>query len=167
MGRRPDSGPHLPTRLGTSTLFGEMSETGIPTEAEWRSEPWGIDTPCAYRDFFGKTLAQAFDLFVKNALYYQEDIMFMPLACFRYYLHAYIDYLLSDKSVGDSDGASAFFGIVECRSDDINCSDEVLRSRVSKVLFGLRDGQHRYGAEPEVYGDFRTRADEAIKLIER
>ena len=41
--------------------------------------------------------------------------MFMPLACFRYYIHAYLDYLLSDKSEGDSDGASCFFGLIEFR----------------------------------------------------
>jgi hypothetical protein len=62
-----------------------MGEMTIPAEVDWRSEPWGIDTPWAYKHFFGKNLAEAFDLFVENAMHYQEDIMFMPLACFKYY----------------------------------------------------------------------------------
>ena len=44
----------------------------IPSEADWRSEPWNIDTPYAYKNFFGKTLAEGFNLFVENALRYQE-----------------------------------------------------------------------------------------------
>jgi hypothetical protein len=143
-----------------------MDDTRIPTEADWRSEPWDLDIPYAYRHFFGKTLAEAFDLFVENALCHQEDIMFMPLACFRYYVHAYIDYLLSDKSAGDSDGASCFFGIVECRKEDINGSGEGLRRRVRDVLLRLREEQQWFHAEPEIYGDFRVRGAEVLKLIE-
>ena len=138
----------------------------IPAEADWRSEPWDLDIPYAYEHFFGKSLVEAFDLFVENALRYQEDIMFMPLACFEYYIHAYMDYLLSDKSAGDSDGANCFFGIVECRSHDICGGGDVLRRRVVEVLDRLRTRQPWYDATPEIYGDFAVMADEAMKLIE-
>lgn len=144
-----------------------MDDMRIPTEADWHSEPWTIDVPYAYRHFFGKNLVEAFDLFVENALCYEEDVMFMPLACFRYYLHAYIDYLLSEKSVGDSDGANCFFGLVECRTDDINGTGEILQRRVRDVLTRLRNSQQWYDAEPEVYGDFKARADAALRLIEQ
>jgi hypothetical protein len=143
-----------------------MSEIRVPTEADWRSEPWGIDTPWAYRHFFGKSSAEAFDLFVENALFYQEDIMFMPLACFNYYVHAYMDYLLSDKSAGDADGASCFFGIVEVRCHDICAGGESLRRRVREVLDRLRNGERWYDAQPEIDGQFSARADEATRLIE-
>ncbi|MEI7929683.1 MAG: hypothetical protein WCH40_14125, partial [Verrucomicrobiales bacterium] len=70
----------------------------IPTEIDWRSEPWDLDIPYAYKHFFGKDLQEAFDLFVDNSACYQEDIMFMPLVCFRYYVLAYTSYLLSEQS---------------------------------------------------------------------
>ena len=143
-----------------------MSEMRIPTEADWRSESWGIDTPSAYRHFFGKDFAEAFDLFVQNALYYQEDIMFMPLACFNYYVHAYMDYLLSDQSAGDCDGANCFFGIVEVRCQDIQAGGEELRRRVREVLDRLRSGQQWYDADSEIYGQFSVRAERATRLIE-
>jgi hypothetical protein len=143
-----------------------MKPMAVPTEADWRSEPWDIDTAYAYENFFGKSLAEAFDLFVENAIRYQEDILFMPLACFEYYVHAYIDYLLSDKSKGDSDGANCFFGLVDNRKTDIRSSVDDLRSRVVEVLTRLRSEQQWYDANPGIYGDFAARADEAMKLIE-
>ena len=80
----------------------------IPSESDWRSEPWGIDTPYAYNHFQGKSREDAVEFFVENAIYYQEDIMFMPEACFRYYIHSYMDYLFSGRSAGDSDAANCF-----------------------------------------------------------
>ena len=58
----------------------------IPTEADWRSERWDLDVAHAYGHFFGKSIAEALDLFAEDALTYQEDILFMPFLCFRYYL---------------------------------------------------------------------------------
>ena len=144
-----------------------MNEMRIPTEVDWRSEPWGIDTPYAYEHFFGKGRAEAFALFVENAMLYQEDVMFMPLACFKYYLHPYMDYLLSDESAGDSDGASCFFGIVEIRSRDIYVGGEDLRRRVTEVLGCLRNRQQWYNAEPKIYGEFSVMAEKAMTLIAR
>jgi hypothetical protein len=133
--------PHILLKTPES-LFDSMNTMTIPYESDWRSEPWGIDTPCAYEHFSGKTLDEAFDLFVKDSLYYQEDIMFMPVLCFRYYVHAYMNYLLSDKSGGDCDGASCFFGLIEVRKDDICTSADKLRNRISEVL-------HYIGARQE------------------
>lgn len=137
----------------------------IPTEADWRSEPWCLDIPIAYEHFFGKSLDEAFALFVKNALYYEEDVMFMPLICFRYYIHAYMSYLLSPSSAGDSDGGSCFFGLVEGRLVDIQTSDSHLLARVEEVLRRLRDNQEFYGASEEIYGSFRKKAELSLKRI--
>lgn len=78
----------------------------IPNDADWRSEPWGIDVEDAYRCFFGKSMIEAIELFEENALARQEDVMFMPGPAFRFYVRAYCAYLLSEAARGDSDGAS-------------------------------------------------------------
>lgn len=138
----------------------------IPTEADWRSEPWDLDIPYAYKHFLGKNLEEAFDLFVDNALCYQEDIMFMPAACFRYYLIAYTNYLLSEASKDDSDGASCFFGIIECRKDDIHKLEDLVVSQIRKTLERLRDNQAWYDADKEIYGRFQARSESCLKLIQ-
>lgn len=138
----------------------------IPSEAEWRSEPWDLDIPYAYEHFFGKGREEAVSLFVDDSLYYQEDIMFMPVACFYFYVHAYIDYLMSEQSEGDSDGPSCFFSIVEVREHDILNGSEELKQRVRTLLRRLGERQTWYDAEPDIYGDFQARAEAYLRLLE-
>ena len=137
----------------------------IPTEADWRSQPWGIDMPYAYRHFSGKDMEAAIRLFEEDALTYQEDLMFMPVACFHYYAHAYISYLLSPKSQGNSDGASCFFGLVRFRLEDIRNSDPQLVERVKEVLVRLRDNQKWYKAQWAIYGSFKKKAESLLKKL--
>jgi hypothetical protein len=137
----------------------------IPTEADWRSEDWGVDVPKAYQHFFGKSHKEAVALFSENSLLYQEDIMFMPAACFRFYVHAYMDYLMSPESNGDSDGANCFFGVVEQRCKDIKAAGEAMTQSVAEVLAGLAANQERFDAPPDVYGDFGLRTARCQQMI--
>lgn len=50
----------------------------IPTEDDWRSEPWCLDIPIAYEHFSGKSLSEAVSMFDDNAICYQEDDVFRP-----------------------------------------------------------------------------------------
>lgn len=133
----------------------KMSE--IPTERDWRSEPWSLDISYAYKHFAGKSIDEVVTLFEEHPIYYQEDIVFMPVACFRYYLNAYMRYLLSDASRGDSDGASCFIAIIDSRHGDLNSCDSNTRSQVSAVLDRLANSQEWYEADEDIYGDFRKR----------
>ena len=138
----------------------------IPTEDDWRSEPWDLDIPGAYDRFAGKAIAEAVDLFNDDSLHYQEDLMFMPTACFRYYIHAYIGYLMSKESEHDSDGASCFFGLVEHRHKEITTFDDSEQARMSAVLDHLGVSQEWFDADKSIYGDFQERADESRKLLQ-
>jgi hypothetical protein len=138
----------------------------IPTEADWRSEPWDLDIPYAYKNFAGKSHEQAVALFQQNALCYQEDVMFMPRACFLFYIHAYIDYLLSDVSRGDADGANCFFSLVESRANDIR-GNAAVHSTVERVLRHLATRQEWYDADPAIYGDFGERAVADLQRLRR
>ncbi len=138
----------------------------IPTNEDWRSEPSNLDAQCAYEHFFGKSLKESASLFVDNALYYQEDLMFMPVACFFFYAHAYIDYLVSDQSEGDADGASSLFGLVEVRKGDILRAPPYLRERIRALLQRLANRQAWYDAEPQIYGDFKVKSEAYLSTIE-
>ena len=137
----------------------------IPTEADWRSEQWGIDTPYAYKNFGGKSFEEAVDLFKDNALAYQEDVMFMPLACFPFYAKAYMAYLMSDASEGDSDGASCFFGLIEIRAEEI-ILDGQFSSSVEDMLEHLAARQEWYDADKSIYGNFSERAQKVIGKLQ-
>ena len=147
-------------------MFDSMETTmKIPTEADWKYHPGDLDAAWAYKNFRGKTLAEADKLFVENAFYYQEDIMFMPKPCFCFYVQAYINYLFSEHSKGDSDAAHAFFGIVRIRKDDIRSGPQILRRRIRELLLHLGANQSWYEALIEIDGDFRAMTEEALTLI--
>ncbi len=136
----------------------------IPTEADWRSEPWDLDIPYAYRNFAGKSYEQAVALFQENALCYQEDVMFMPRACFPFYARAYIDYLLSADSQGDADGANCFFSLVESRAADIRL-DASLLSAVEQLLRHLATRQDWYDADASIYESFAELAEKSLNKL--
>ncbi len=128
----------------------------IPTEADWRSEPWSLDAEAAYKDLAGKSLDDAVQLFRENSLYYQEDIMFMPFACFSFYTNAYITYLRSEQAKGDSDGASCFLGLIDVRSTDIANTDSSFIHLIINTLRHLAEKQDWYDADESIYGSFNV-----------
>ena len=145
----------------------ELSRLPVPTEEDWRSEEWNIDTPYAYDDFQGKTLHKAAELLQSCSVSYSADFDVMPPPCFQFYMHAYINYLVSGKSAGDSDAASCFLRIVEFRCEAIRGSSELLIARVKQAIGRIREGQAWYDAPRDLYGDFSERAEAALASLER
>lgn len=132
----------------------------IPNERDWLNQHGDLDVASAREDFLDVTYEQAVRLFEENALRYQEGVVFMPFDCFTFYVHSYIDYLLSDASRGDADGASCFFTVVECRADDILKLPSDAQERIERVLDGLSKEQKFYDADESIYGNFADRVSE-------
>lgn len=139
----------------------------IPSEPDWQNEPRDLDVHTAYEHFHGKNLDEAFNLFVDNALLYQEDIVFMPVPCFRYYIHAYMNYLLSNESRGDYNAASCFFIVVESRKEDICSSGDQLKARVCEVLSHIGARQKWYDADICFYDNFAKKSKRYAKKSKR
>jgi hypothetical protein len=135
----------------------------IPNEEDWRSEPWGLDEASAYKNFHGKTLDEAIRLFEINALYYQEDLTYMPSRVFAYYLDAYIAFLMSDDAKGHSDAASCFITLIDHKSETQR--DVIVSSwqRIEPVLRMLAEHQDDFDAEWVIYGSFRERIDKIVR----
>ncbi len=141
----------------------ETNYDSIPSEADWRSEPWGVDTPDAYRNLFGKSIAETVKLFEENSLRYQEDLMFMPARAFTYYIQAYCAYLLSEAARGDSDGASAFLSVIQVRAQQQPDAVRQQWSVIEPVLARLAADQGFYDASWPIYGDFRILTREIVE----
>lgn len=137
-----------------------------PNKDAWHSEPWCLDAETACEHFNGKTLDEAISMFTENALDYQEDLMFMPATCFRYYLPAYLQYLMSEASRGDSDGASSVFGLVDHRLEDL-FRDATLLRHVTKTIAHMGERQSWYDADESLYGSFRRKADRLLSKLQR
>ena len=74
-----------------------------------------LDERSASEHFLGKSLDEAEALFRENWLYFQEDLMFMGIAAFRFYIQAAIRYIQSEAAAGDSSIVSCFAMILEFR----------------------------------------------------
>lgn len=136
----------------------------LPTKEEINVHN-SLDERSACEHFLGKTLEEAESLFRENALRHQEDLMWMGPVAFCYYVPAYVHYLESPDSNGDSDAVSCFIGLLEFRlkycRDHLLPIAPLLRDACRRILTDF----NRFDASAEIYGDIRTRCDRLISTL--
>ncbi|PAZ01844.1 MAG: hypothetical protein CAK89_08045 [Opitutia bacterium AMD-G3] len=146
----------------------------IPTKEDWvghiplvdgKPAYQDFDLEAAYRNFYGKTHAEAFALFTEPVLNYYDDLFWMPARCLEFYLPDYIRYLDSDLSRGDSDAANYLFSIVDIRHEEIRAGDPEVRDGVIRTLRRVGQTQEWYDAAPDIYGCFATRSEACLALL--
>ena len=139
----------------------------IPDEKDWENWNDDLDTRCAFEQFGGKSISEAVELFVENALYYQEDLQWMPKLPFQYYVHAYKEYLLSDRAPRDSDAASCYLRLIKLRLEtDPEFVVEIFDSLLPSVRH-VAENQDFYDAHMDIYGDFLVLLTEIMALNEK
>lgn len=64
-----------------------IRRASAPLRAELDFDPFkgDLDAQCAWRNFGGPSLEQAYEMFLTNPLHYQEDFTFMGGTAFEYY----------------------------------------------------------------------------------
>jgi len=137
-------------------------KTNLPTREEINIHN-SLDEQHACKMFLGKTLEQAEMLFHENALFYQEDLMWMGAVAFRYYVHAFIRYIQSQESNGDSDAINCFVSLLEFRWEN---EPEELRPIFSELTAACRyilEDYKRFDVNAEIYGDLRLRFKDLIQ----
>ena len=97
------------------------------------------DERSAVRNFLGKNLIEAENLFSENFLNYQEDLMWMGPKAFEYYAIAAISYLRSvDLNEKSDDDFALFCSIIDFRlkSDDTfkKIAKQILEKPVNDFL---------------------------------
>ena len=126
----------------------------VPTLADWQSEPWCLDARSAFDHLYGKTTDEAVRLFEENALYYQEDVMFMPSRVFGYYLGAYMKYL---ESSADDIDALCFFGLIEHKLQYQPSDVQPAWSEIRHLLDHLSTNESIYSLNPKICSRFPKR----------
>ncbi|MDX2220552.1 MAG: hypothetical protein SF172_16155 [Burkholderiales bacterium] len=129
----------------------DITDWGLVNQAD-------LDAAHAYTQFFGVSHDQAVAKFRKNAFFYQEDLCSMPLVPFAFYVKAYMDYLASPHSAGDSDGASCFFHVVEeaLRLWPSELSHSLLEQLITTGEL-VASKQQFFDASEDIYGSFAAR----------
>jgi hypothetical protein len=116
-----------------------------------------LDERTAERNFLGKNREQARALFSQNFLKFQEDLMWMGPAAFRYYVHAALDYLVSDAAALDSSAASSFAMLLEFRLEheaaELAPVSLMLQEGIRLILADFA----RFGCLLDIHGDVAQR----------
>jgi len=128
-----------------------------PGRPEWQLRTLCIDGRCAYAHFGGLSLDQAFDLFCLSARTYQEDLVWMPEACFSFYVQAYSDYILSDFSANDSDAASCYISLVAGLRDQVSRLPADRYESLVEALRRIASSQKWFGADEAIHGSYARR----------
>ncbi|MBX3451499.1 MAG: hypothetical protein KF777_18165 [Planctomycetaceae bacterium] len=74
-----------------------------------------LDGRVACEHFLGKSLEEAEALFRDNAIHYEEDLMWMGPAAFRYYLQAVVQFVRSESASASPEFIAHFAKTLEFR----------------------------------------------------
>ena len=142
-----------------------LPRASIPTEAEWAGHEGDLDVQYAYRLLYGKTVEEAMPCFVDNrSIERADELGFAPRRVFQYYVFAFVRYLSSPASEGDSDCASVFLRLLLRRETDDRGSVAEIFDALREAVDHVANNQSFFDADVEIYGDFRDLAAE-IKAL--
>lgn len=120
----------------------------LPTKGDFISYPGDLDQNCAWEHFGGLTLDEAKTRFAENALYYQEDFMFMGTNAFLFYFPVLDDYLRSAPDAENDDDWESWI-IAQCirAQFDANTIGRLRPSvpRIVELAGFVRDNIRRFG----------------------
>ncbi len=114
-----------------------------------------LDEISACEHFFNKTLEQAEALFRENSAYYQEDLMWMGIYAFNFYLQAMILYLQSDDSAGDDHLIDCLYATIVFRSDEKEFIVAV--DRINELIDYVIKNYEKFNVNNDIYGDLREK----------
>ncbi|WP_309398289.1 hypothetical protein [Cerasicoccus maritimus] len=136
----------------------------IPNKWDWGygRNDIALDEERAMEHFYGRSLERAEELFAENAHIYKEDLMWMPVKPFQFYIMAFINYLKSERSQNDSGAASAFISLIDFKLENESRFLIEVWEAVSDALSYIRERQCWYDADLDIYGDFTMKVDAVL-----
>jgi hypothetical protein len=141
----------------------------IPTDADWRLTQAGdLDERYAYKTFAGKSAEAARVMFRENVLMRAEDLWYMPVVPFRFYMLAFKVYVLSDAVLEDeceaADAANAFLGLLQRKLEAARADISPILGELLPAAEFIAQNQDMYRAPVDIYGDFREQ-HERIRVL--
>jgi len=129
----------------------------IPAEADWGDYKADLDQEYSHRMFIGKSNEEMQPYFRANPIESTDEVRWMPLIPFQYYILGLRDFVLSVTAENydeASDAASCFLRLV---LDRLENTPNLVRSVMPDLLPALEFvGSHQalFDAQEEIYGSF-------------
>ena len=157
----------LAAPLNLARQLMQSSEAFVPGDAEWAGYENDLDARYAHERLFGKSIEQVQRLFEEtDALSLAEDLHFMPVAAFQYYIFAFAQFLLSDRAPGEFGAASSFLGVLIVRESEEPGSVSNLYVQLKPTVEFVATHLMYFEAYLDVY-NFKDEADRLRALCEQ
>lgn len=117
-----------------------------------------IEQEAVCKNFLGKNIDEAEDLFRCASIVYQEDLMWMGIVAFRYYVNAAINYIRSSVSKGDSGVVNCFAGVLEFRIESDSHQDLApIADDLASICEYIIKNFEKFDVEIYIYGNVHER----------
>ncbi len=141
----------------------------IPTEKEWFGYQNDIDARYAHKIFYGKSNEEMQSALRDNVLERVDEIRFMPIGAFQYYIFGLRDYVIRQNFgyYDASDSASCFLGLI---LEKLQKSPEYILPVIPELMADIEfvvSNQDIYEADEEIYGDFKNLYQQIVMLVNR
>ncbi len=139
----------------------------IPGSQDWAGYEADLDVTYAYNLMFGKSIDEVLPHFRRNPIERADELLFMPAPAFRYYVFAFVKYVMSADAAGDSDVASSFLSLIFARINRDPVSVLEIMDDLTSCLDYIAENQLFFEASVDIYGDFQVRRDEIERIRRR
>lgn len=141
--------------------------TKVPAALDWAGYEKDLDAEYAYRLFFGRDCQDVLREFGGGAsIERAEDLHFMPRRAFQYYVLAFAQFVTSDAAQSDPDSASPFLRLLIAREESDPGSVAQIYAELRPSIEFVASHQERYGADLDIYGDFKELARKIAEVCE-
>jgi hypothetical protein len=141
----------------------------IPSEADWGNYEDDLDQEYGHRIFFGKNAEETIPLFERNVIERADELHFMPVIPFRYYILAFRNYVMSEDVLRNEmapDAASCFLNLVKLKLRDDADSIIPVMGELMPAIEHVAANQSLYDADIDIYGNFSEKLMEIKRLMQ-
>jgi len=141
----------------------------IPTNYDWGNYIQDLDQISAYNIFAGKSNTEVQKLFSDNVIERTDEIRFMTIKPFQYYMIGFKQYLMSIEFDEDSaaDAVSCFIRLVEEKLTNKPEYIIPIMDEIYPVVQHIAEHQLDYDADLIIYGDFTEMLSRILVLYEK
>lgn len=136
----------------------------IPGTEDWAGHT-DVDARNVHAFWFGKSLDEVQKFFEGGqSIQRGDELLFMPRRAFQFYIFAFAQYVMSEAAADDADGASSFLNFLTAREKGDPGSVAQIYEPLQATIEFVAESQARFGADHNLYGDFREKAAGLAKL---
>ncbi|MGZ8243893.1 hypothetical protein, partial [Methylomagnum sp.] len=113
-----------------------------------------MDVRYAFEQFAGKSNDDMQEAFKKNVIERCDNLRFMPMKPFKYYIFGLKKYVESNISSDSTDAASCFLELIQERfiANREEAIEIIMELMPTIEMVALN--QHNFGADTDIYGNF-------------